>query len=81
MNIYKISREDWDYDDYDSAIVIAENEDQARMTNPRNGEMLDPENFGIYGWAESPDLVTVELVGIALPDAQPGLILSSYNAG
>lgn len=35
MNIYKIWRTDqYDYDQYDSAIVIAENEEDARGMNP-----------------------------------------------
>jgi hypothetical protein len=70
--LYKIwQNKNTDYDTYDSAIVCAENEEEARNTN-----------LGSVGgsWVK-PEDVHVEEIGIANDDIKKGIILSSFNAG
>ncbi len=75
LNIYLISQDvNKEYDTYDSAVVIAENEDDARIIHP--GCTFD--NF--YTWA-NPNNVKVKLVGTALPDLKRGVVCASFNAG
>ena len=92
MNIYKIWREDdIDYDTYDSAIVIADNEEYAIKIHP-NGYAV----FKFHVWMNevnnsisdcedewcSIDNVKVELIGVADEMyAEPCVIVSSFNAG
>jgi len=77
VNLYKISQTDNDdWDTYDSAIVCAASEDDARQINP-GGRW----NSSLDGWCKSPDLVTVELLGTANDDIPAGVVLSSFNAG
>jgi hypothetical protein len=89
MNLYKISQDsNCNYDTYDSAVVCAENEEMARNIIPRNS-LLDE---GVMpastdwsnpntGWCASPDLVKVELIGVASPGLPQGVICASFNAG
>jgi hypothetical protein len=82
MNLYLLSQyEERGYDTFDSCIVAALNEDNARMTHP---DGID--NWGgtycSRSWCRSPDDVVVELIGIADPSIDtPRIILSSFNAG
>jgi len=79
MNIYKISQtfnEDWDT--YDSAIVAAENEEEARMIHP-SGEVI-PEIHWALRWSP-PENVTVKLIGVTIDNHASGVILASFNAG
>lgn len=87
MNLYKISQSaNNDYDTYDSVIVAAENEDEARKTHPSPYE----ENIdGMWwdrddkhsSWAFKLDQVKVEFIGTAKEGTPKGIILASYNAG
>ena len=70
--LYKIWQDkNTGYDTYDSAIVCAENEEEARNTN-----------LGSVGgsWVK-PEDVQVEEIGIANDDIKKGIICSSFNAG
>lgn len=60
----------YDYDMYDSAIVCAENEEEARNTK------FDD----IDSWVK-PEDVHVEEIGIAKDNIKKGIILASFNAG
>ena len=87
MNIYKISQTvNIDYNTYDSAIVYARSEEDARY--------ICPDNYYISGWWEDeinyshswchPDFVTVDLLGEAtdwITVTEAGVILASFNAG
>lgn len=73
MMIYLVSQTQVDgYDTYDSVVVIAACEYDARRMNP-----------GGWGdcWCRSPDDVNVELLGFAAPGSKPGIVLASFNAG
>jgi len=78
MNLYKISQtENNGYDTFDSAIVCAASEGDAKTINPDGREWGDEWSF----WCKSPDDVTVELLGTALDGATRGVVLGSFNAG
>ena len=96
MNIYKLTTNaDTDsYDYYDSAIVVASNEDEARSVHPSarpDIKVIDGKWFLVFqsghkyletSWAISPDLVNAELIGVA--DSKydkPQVICASFNAG
>jgi len=80
MNIYRISQDgNTRYDTYDSAVVVAENEEDARSIHPDGGE-FDP-NEGWPTWCKQKEDVKVEYMGIADKSLKRGVILSSFNAG
>ena len=71
MKIFKIWQEvNNGYDTYDSAIVVAENEEEARKS---------PIDI-YYEWAH-PDDIKVEYIGEAKEGTEKGVILASFNAG
>ena len=66
MNIYLVSRtDDWGYDDWDSFVVAASDEETARNTRPDGVCKVDT--------------LEVELIGTT--ETHDGVILASYNAG
>ena len=72
MKLWKISQsENNNYSTYDSAVVAAETEDEARRTI----------SFNPSYWASSPEHVHVELIGEAISGTKAGVIVASYNAG
>ena len=89
MKIFKVERTDHiDYDEYDSVIVVAADEQQARETHPRCGNEWDSEDEcwtdGASGWTYDISSLEVEFLGNYLsqvgPD-RPGPIMGSFNAG
>lgn len=93
MNLYLLTQnENRGYDSYDSAIVAAENEDEARKICPsgmyewRDGWFYyhRPNSFQSRrrtDWANDIANISVRLIGIADPTVGRGLILASFNAG
>jgi hypothetical protein len=83
MNLYLLSQyEERGYDSFDSCVVAALNEDDARMINPNNYGDHDPWTKSSRCWCNSPDDVVVELVGVADKSIDTArIILSSFNAG
>jgi hypothetical protein len=87
MNIYLISQTtNRNYDTYDSAIVCAKNEDDAKYIHPDRGRIWNQEtnNWGPYIWDyawTSPENVSVKYIGVAGPDITEGVVLASFNAG
>ena len=78
MKLFMISQSaNTKYDTYDSAIVAAKSEDEARMIVP-GGCAWD---FPYSGWCTGPDQVTVTLIGTAIKGTKEGMILGSFNAG
>lgn len=67
-----------DYDTYDSAVVAAETEDEARLIQPSEYEKWG-EKYS--SWCEKPEQVTVKLIGDAIPETVAGVICASFNAG
>lgn len=93
MNIYLISqRAKCGYDTFDSAVVIAESEEEAKKIHPHGGEYPKcyPDDTDKclkwdyeYGtWAPSPELVNAEQIGVANEDeTKPRVVCASFNAG
>jgi hypothetical protein len=78
--LYLISQnENGGYDTYDSAVICAESENEARLIHP-GGEGY---SFGFNGtWASHPDGVEVKLIGTAKRGMKKGeVICASFNAG
>lgn len=80
LNLYRISQDINDgWDTFDSAVVVAESEDAARLIHP-SGQALC---YGTteYGWV-TPDLVTVEYLGPYMGGHDSGrIVCASFNAG
>lgn len=79
MNIYLISQTLNDgHDTFESAVVIAKDEDQARHTHPRSVD--EPWNEASEVWAPA-RYVVVEFVGKAPRGAKRAVVCASFNAG
>lgn len=63
-------------DTYDSAIVAAEDADAARRIHP-DGRVWDENGWDYYSWVESPENVSVEMIGEARAYQEQGVILAS----
>lgn len=94
-NLYLITspEEYLDYDTYDSAVVCANSEEEARCIHPNgsliftNGRFMDKKSGNIShssdfdGWT-SPYEVQVTFVGVAAKGMQAGTVIcASFNAG
>lgn len=79
------------YDSYDSAVVRASTEEEARKIRPgscyrseKESPFMDEDDWksGCFGsWATRPNQVVVEFLGTSRPDAPVGVVLASFNAG
>jgi hypothetical protein len=80
MYLFLISQsENNDCDTYDSAVVVANNEDEARSIHPC-GYVNTPETCS-YSWAP-PENVEVKLIGDAASSyTVTCVIVASFNAG
>lgn len=77
MKLWKISQDDNDeINTYDAAIVVAEDEEEARNIHPNRMPLSWVHNRGT--WCD-PKHVKVELIGDALPGMRAGVILASFN--
>ena len=97
MKIYLLSQDVVNnYDTYDSAIVIAENEDEARKKNPNKlvTHVTNDQWMGTYSggeeyknepsdWVEYSDIdkISVKYIGEASKEQQKGLVLASFTPG
>lgn len=78
MNLYLLTQNEVSgYDTYDSVVVAAKTETDAKSIHPCT--IL---GWGSRGdWPKSPDSVEVKLIGKAVEGTSAGVILSSFNAG
>jgi len=93
MNIYKLIRDDiGGYDTYDSAVVVAENEEQAKKMHPSHTSHPYIDDYATEKWWEEDDMykswthdlskIQVTLIGKANKSFdKPQVIVASYNAG
>jgi hypothetical protein len=89
MKLFKLSIEAEGYDMFDSVVVAADNEEEAKKIDPEgDGRMAcwvpghEIPQWWLRGhWAKTEEEVTVEYLGEAKPGTQAGVILASYNAG
>lgn len=81
MNLYRIWQvQNNGYDTFDSAVVVAASEEDAKKVHPCDYDPTPWEHN--YTWADSPDAVFVEYVGIAANELSAGTIIcASFNAG
>lgn len=78
LYIWKLTRTDkWTYDDYDSCIVAAYTEADARQVTPQADDM-----YGV-AWPEDVSTLTVQKLGVVTDvDIKAGdVLLASFNAG
>lgn len=81
MNLYLIVQSvNNDWDTYDSAVVAAVDEEQARNTHPSGDYEKDWEDTNAT-WAYSPEQVSVRYLGPAMEGSEAGVICASFNAG
>lgn len=89
MKIWLISQDERQgYDTYDSAVVIAETEEEARMMSPCVRFSFGPDDTEFYDftgcvreWASSPDKVTVKYLGEADSALPKGSVCGSCSNG
>lgn len=97
MNIYLITAKNHGgYDTYDSAVVVAESEDAARVTCPSDYyRWIDGQWHFVFDdgrsepdwrrdWPNNPldsGVIDVQLLGAAAPGLEAGVVCSSFNAG
>jgi hypothetical protein len=80
VNIYILSQnENRGWDTYDSCVVVAKDEDDAKTIDP-TGESFEPNS--IYStWAKTVEAIQVELIGVADESQERGVVCASFNAG
>jgi hypothetical protein len=86
MKLFKISQSgNTDYDTYDSAIVCAKDEVEAKKWHPSGHGNADEKGdfHGYYAacWAERISQVGVQHIGTASSTCPIGIVLYSFNAG
>ena len=80
MNLYLISQTiNNGYNTYDSAVVCAENEEEARMTHPDGRKDWDGEMDYWDDWCDAKD-VKVKLIGTSVEGVERGVVCASFNA-
>ncbi len=83
MKLWLISQtKNLGYDKYDSAVVAAETEDDARATYPDEYQGDGwPATVGEWSCWALPEFVKAAYLGEAKPDTKAGVICASFNAG
>lgn len=80
MKLFKLSQTvNNDWDTFDSCIVCAENEEDAKSIHPDGDSDILTE--GGYSWTNSFADITCAEIGVANEDQKRGVICSSFNAG
>ena len=81
MNLYRLSQTDnCDYDTYDSCVVAAKSEEDAKSIHPSGHDNIS-DDYRSYDWVDKPSLITCELIGAAVKGTKRGVICASFNAG
>lgn len=82
MNIYLLSQIEYTgYDTYDSCVVVANTEAEAKTYDPSGGFIQDKHQYCCDSWPRNPDLVDCLLIGKAIDGVGAGVICASFNAG
>ena len=80
MKLYLLKQnENNGYDTYDSCLVCAENEADARTMTPDGNTFKDNNIWS--SWARSKKSITCEEIGEANDKQERGVIIASFNAG
>lgn len=81
MKLYLLSQsQNMGHDTYDSMVVAAKNEDDAKTILPDSPHSTWGGSWS-YGWAKSPEHVSAKLIGTAIKGTERGVICASFNAG
>lgn len=82
LSLYLISQQvNPGYDTYDSAVVAAASEEDARTIHPDGSKDWDgKDRWPFSSWADA-ECVTVVRVGDAAPNVVRGVVCASFNAG
>lgn len=82
LPVFKISQsQNSAYDTYDSAIVVAENSEKAKLISPFDGDDIRHNPYNEYCWVTEPRLVYAEPISETSRYKKPTVICTSYNAG
>ena len=80
MKLYLLSQNDNnDWDTYDSIVVCAENEEDAKTIDPYGDIYTENVRFGT--WAKKRSSISCEELGEANSNQERGVIIASFNAG
>jgi hypothetical protein len=82
MNLYYVNqRLVCDYDTYDSMVIAAETEEEARSTHPSGAPLERERDDEWYSWPpyEQKEHIRVSFLGTT--EAPKGVICASFNAG
>ena len=81
MKLYLLSqKENYGYDKYDSCVVCAESENDAKKITP-SGEEFSPNSTYYNTWAHTWEGIKCEEIGEANSTQKRGVVLASFNAG
>ena len=67
------------WETYDSMIVVAESAMEAREMNPESNEDF-PEQID-NNWYDNKKNLIIVFIGVATPDLNKGVVITSFNAG
>jgi hypothetical protein len=92
LKLFLVSRTDKiSYDEYDSMVVAAASDDDARRMTPsplydryktETGVFLHEDDNGrLNAWPMRLSTLSVRYIGVAEPGLKPGVIIASFNAG
>ena len=80
MKLWLISQsKDTGYDYFDSAVVAAETEEEAKLMHPQDGKDIRTRVQVVQTWTYSPEDVDCQYLGEAKGGTQKEVICSSYN--
>lgn len=87
LNIYKLISNNagltsWDY--YYEVIVVAPDEETAKLISPQSGEIITSEKEWKNlreCWAKDPKDIQVELIGVAKSSLTTGLVVAPFHSG
>ena len=82
MNIYYLFQDKCTgYDTYDSCVVMAESEEEAKSFHPDGGKLMPENEWYQSSWPSDPSDISCKLIGKAAKGIEKGVICASFNAG
>lgn len=82
MNLYLLKQEEnKTYDSYDSCVVCAATEEDAKTINPDDSGITFTPTEKFPYWARTFEGVMCKYIGVAAEGMKRGVIVASYNAG
>ena len=81
MKLYLLSQDDnHAYDTYDSCVVCAESEEDAKTITPDDKVFIKPTSY-YTNWARFEESISCKEIGVANENQVRGVVLASFNAG